>query len=103
MYFIPLSFLHLRELVVIEIVVGIHIDNLALGRSSQHFDDFDEVVHAVLADEERSALNHFQQDAPNRPDVDHRGVVSGPKDEFGCSVAPRTDIGQVGFMGQDFG
>ena len=60
MYFIPLSFLHLRELVVIEIVVGIHIDNLALGRSSQHFDDFDEVVHTVLSDEERSALNHFQ-------------------------------------------
>ena len=102
MYLGPLSFLDLGELVVVEIVVGVHIHNLALGGSPQHLDDLDEVVHTVLANKKGSPLNHLKQDATYRPNVNHGGIVSCPEDEFGCPVAPRTDVGQVGLVCEDF-
>ena len=62
-YFVPLSFFDFGELVVIEVVVRVHIDDLTFGGSSEHFDDLNEMVDAVFTYEKRCSLDHFQQNA----------------------------------------
>ena len=101
MYLAPLSFLDLGELIVIEVIVRIHIDDLTLGGRAQNLDDLDQMIDAVLGNEEGSPLDHFQQHAAHRPHVDHSRVVIGSEDQLGGPVAPRADVGQVGFIGQD--
>ncbi|CAM6001167.1 unnamed protein product [Sphagnum balticum] len=62
-YFVPFPLFDFGEPVIVEIVVGIHIDDLALGGSSQNFDDFDEVVDAAVSDEKGHSVDHLQDDA----------------------------------------
>lgn len=80
MYLVPLSFFDLRELVIIQIVIRIHVDYLGLCGSAQHLNDLNQVVDAALADEEGRAVDHLQDDAADRPDIDHCCVVGGSED-----------------------
>lgn len=63
LYLVPFSLLDLREFVVIEVIIRIHVDYLSLCRSSQHFDDLNQMVDAAFSDKKRRSLDHFQQDA----------------------------------------
>ena len=102
MYLGPLSFLDFGELVVVEVVVGVHVHNLTLGGGPQHLDNLDEMVDTILSNEKGSPLNHLEQDTAHRPDIYHGGVVSGSEDELGRPVASRADVGQIGLVSEDF-
>ena len=94
-HLLPLPLLDFGELVVVEVVVRVHVNDLGLGGRSHHLDDLDQVVDAALADEQGQPVDHLQDHAPSRPDVDHRGVLVGAEDQLRRSVAPRADVGQV--------
>lgn len=64
-YLVPLSFFDLREFVIIQVVVRIHVDYLSLCGSAQHLYDFNQVVNAALADEEGRTVDHLQDDTPD--------------------------------------
>lgn len=88
----PFSFLYFGEFVVVEIVLGVHLDHLSFSGGSHDLNDLDQVINAALADEQRNPVEHFENDTAQRPDVDHGRIVGGSEDEFWCSVAARTDI-----------
>lgn len=71
---------------------------MALGGRTQYFNDLNQMINATFAHEQRTALDHLKEDAANRPNVNHRGVMSCSEDEFRRPVASRTDIGQIGLM-----
>jgi len=61
---LPLSLLDFGELIIIEIVIRIHFDNLSFSWSSHNFDNLDEMIDAVISDEKWSAIENLQNDAP---------------------------------------
>ena len=63
-YLLPFLALDFRKLVVVEIVLRVHIDDLGLGGCPQHLDDLDQVVNAALPDEQGHSVDHLQQDTP---------------------------------------
>lgn len=59
------------------------------------------MVNAALPYEEGYALNHLQYDASHRPHIYHCRVLSGSEYQLWSTVASRTDVRQVGLVGQD--
>lgn len=59
------------------------------------------MIEATLADEKRAPVQHFKQDASDRPDIDHCSIVIGSEDQLRSAVASWANIWQVGFIGQD--
>lgn len=60
------------------------------------------MIETTLANEKRASVQHFEQDASQRPDIDHCSVVIGSEDQLRSAVASRTNIWQVGLIGQYF-
>lgn len=97
---LPFPLFYLWEFVVIEVVFWIHLCYLSLCWGSKHFDDLDEVIEATLANEKRASVQHFEQNASKRPDIDHCSVMVGSEDQLRSAVASRANIWQVGFICQ---
>ena len=86
-----------QPLVLLHVELLVHLLHLPLGGGAQDLDDLLELVDLGVAHERGSAVDHLDQDAAGGPHVDLSGVVSGPEDELGSTVAPGADVGQVGF------
>ena len=76
-------------------VVGVHSVDLLLGRGAQNFDNFDQLVHATVAGEQRFAQQKLPHDAPQRPNVYSGGVLSGLEHELRGTVVARADIRNI--------
>ena len=98
---LPFPLFYLWKFVVIKIVFRIHLCHLSLCWGSEHFDDLNEVIKATLTYEKRASIQHFEQDASKRPDIDHCSVVISSEYQLRSSVASRANVGQIGFIGQD--
>lgn len=61
------------------------VDNIVRRRAKQLGDD-GELVHVVLAREQRLALQHLSKDAPRAPDVDLDIVLLPCEHDFGGAV-----------------
>ena len=69
-----------------------------------HLDDFDKLVHAGLAREERHPEEQLGEHAAHRPDVDAARVVGGTKYQLGGPVVARANVGHVRLtLHQNFG
>ena len=68
---LPFPLFYLREFVVVQVVVRIHLDHLGLCGGSHHLYDLDQVVNAALSDEERNSMQHLKDHTAQRPDIDH--------------------------------
>jgi len=68
---------------------------LVFSRSSQDLDDFNELVYSTLSRENRLANHEFSNDTADRPNVNLRGVIGVPKNEFRSSVISGADIGHI--------
>ena len=54
------------------------------------------MVYLGIPDERRLTVDHLNQHTAQGPHVDLGCVVGGAENELGGSVAPGTDIGEVG-------
>lgn len=68
---------------------------VSLG-STQDLDDLDELVDSTLPWEYGLAEHELCNDAADGPDIDLGGIIRVSKDQFGRSIVPRANIGDVG-------
>lgn len=101
MYLWPFFSLYFWELVVIQVILRVHVNNLSFGGCSHHFYYFNQMIDTALTDEQRNSVNHFKYDATNRPDIDHCWVMSSTKYQFRSTIASWTYIRQVGLISQN--
>ena len=66
-----------------------------LRARAAHLDDFDELVHAGLAREERHAEEQLGEHAAHRPDVDAARVVCGAKYQLGGPIVAGANVRHV--------
>mmetsp|Transcript_9353 Transcript_9353/g.23285 ORF Transcript_9353/g.23285 Transcript_9353/m.23285 type:complete len:346 (+) Transcript_9353:247-1284(+) len=90
---VPRVRLDLRELVLG--IVLVHRLDLLQGGCAEHLDDFDELVHAGLAREERHAEEQLGEHAAHRPDVDAARVVCGAKYQLGGPIVAGANVRHV--------
>ena len=87
---VPRMRLDLRELEFG--VVLVHRLDFLPGRGSEDLDDFDQLVDAALAREERRSDEQLRDDAAERPDVDCCCVIRGAEYELRRAIISRTNI-----------
>ena len=97
MYFLPRSGVDLRELVLVDVTVRVHLHDLIIRRSAEHLDDLHQLVDVTVRTENGLKGEHLNQDAASRPHVDLRRVASAGEDKLRSAVAPRTDVGEIRF------
>ena len=64
---------------------------LSLGGSSKNPKDLSQLVHLVLAREERAPQEELGQDAPKTPHV-YGHAVSGSQNDLGGSIEPGLNV-----------
>lgn len=97
MYLIPGSGLHSREfLILAEIVLGVHLLDFVTTRSAKDLEDLEELIDLGIPQKGSLSVDHLHQNAAGGPHIDLGGVLGGPENQLGSSVAPRTNIGDVG-------
>lgn len=79
-YFFPRTGINLGELVLVNIAVRIHLHDLIIGWSSQHLDDFHELVDITVRAEDGLKSQHFHKDAASRPHIYLRRVTGACED-----------------------
>lgn len=87
----------MREPELIHIVLRVHRQNLRFRRSTQRFDDLNELVNIVAGNKQRLESKHLSNNAARGPHVNLSCVVSGTENQLRGSVASRTDISNVRF------
>lgn len=63
MYFVPGFAADLGELELVDIVFGVHLENLGGGGASQNLDDLDKLVYVAVSLEQWMGYQHFCQHA----------------------------------------
>ena len=81
---------------------AVHGLDLLAGGSAEDLDDFDQLIDARFAGEQRLSQQELSQNAPGGPDIDARTIIGGSKDELRRSVVPGADVGYIGLGGDQF-
>ena len=76
-YLVPGVRLDLRKLKLG--IIAVHGFDLLPCRRAQHLDDFNQLIHAAVAREQRVAQQQLRSHAAFAPDVDGGGVGRGPE------------------------
>jgi len=85
---LPLSLFDFGEFVVVEIIFRVHLNNLRFCGCAHYLYYLDQMVNAAFSDEERNPVQHLQHHTAQRPDVNHRSVVSCAKDQLWGTITP---------------
>ena len=75
----------------------IHFDDLLFFGSSHDFNDLNELINLGISQKGWLSIDHFYQDASCGPDINLASVISGPKNQLRCTIAPRTYVRKIGF------
>ncbi len=70
-----------------------------VGRSSEEFEDLEELADFGVTTEEDLAAGEFSHDATDGPEIDGRGVVLLTEENFGGAVPEGDDLVSVGVHG----
>jgi hypothetical protein len=91
----PLLCLDFGELIVIQIIIRIHIDDLGLTGRAQYLNNFDQLIDIAVAHKKWLPLEHLQEHTAGGPHINHGCVVHTAKYQLRRAIAPRTDVGDI--------
>lgn len=96
LYLFPISAWNFREGELFHIVIWVHRHNLIFSRRAQHPNNFNQLINIACSHERRLENQHLNNNTPNRPHIYLICVLRCAKYKLRSSIAPRTDIGNVG-------
>ena len=73
-------------------VIGVHCKDLFARRSSQNFNDFDELINATFTRENRLTKHKFCDDATDGPYINVCAIVRVTEYQFRSAIVPRADV-----------
>jgi len=68
--------------------------------SSEHLENFEDLIDFTVAHEQWPSLNHLSENAASRPKIDAKGVCLLAEQNFGATVPKCDDLVGVGLDGQ---
>lgn len=91
-YFSPFLLLNRRKLIVFEIIVRVHLNDLIFRRSTQNFNYFNQLVHCALTYEQRLSIDHLCDYTTSRPNIYLIRVIGCSEYQFRSSIASKICI-----------
>jgi hypothetical protein len=89
--------LNFWELIIIEVIVGVHINDFCFAWRTHYLDDLNQLIKITLSHKEWLTLQNLKQYTPRRPNVDHSCVCCAAEDQLRRAIASRTNVGDIGF------